>query len=69
MILEVPSNLVFYDSMVAKNKQQLPITVCWLVAEFLVFNPILPELILVWMVRCSAVSWLEAKGASLRHLI
>ena len=50
---------------IAKNKQQLPTTVCWLVAEFPIFNLILPELILVGMVRCSAVSWLQScRGCS-----
>lgn len=34
---------------IAKNKQQLPVAFCWLAAECPVFNPILPELFLVWM--------------------
>lgn len=38
---------------IAKNKHQLPITFCWLTAEFPVFNPVLPELVLVRMLRWS----------------
>lgn len=47
---------------IAKNKQQLPVTFCWLVAEFPFFNPILPDLFLVWMLWCSAVSWLHSQS-------
>lgn len=48
---------------IAKNKQQLPVAFCWLAAECPVFNPILPELFLVWMLWWCAVSCPQSPSA------